>query len=78
MKIKCDLLRQYNKRDLLRRKTQVVTHHSTLVIVVLYADMMVMLNLLRHINERHLVCRKFFLPCKKSRFIFFDKTGYIS
>ena len=38
-----------------------IQHHSTLVIVVLYADMMVKLNLLRHINKRHLVCRNFFL-----------------
>ena len=35
-----------------------------------------LLNVMR--QKRHLVCGKFFLPCKKSRFIFFDKTGYVS
>ena len=41
-------------------------------------DMMVNCNLIRQINKRHLVRSKFFLPCKKSHSIFFDKTGYVS
>ena len=30
------------------------------------------------INKHHHPHQKFFLPCKKSHFIFFDKTGYVS
>ena len=54
-----------------------VTLSSTLVIGVLY-EVKVKRNLFRQIDKHHLVSRKFFLRCKKSRSIFFDKAGYIS
>ena len=53
-----------------------VSLSSTLVIGVLN-EVKVKRNLLRHIDKHHLVSRKFFLRCKKSRSIFFDKAGYI-
>ena len=54
-----------------------VSLSSTLVIGVLY-EVKVKRSLLRQIDKHHLVSRKVFLRCKKSRSIFFDKAGYIS
>ena len=41
---------------------------------VLYG-MKVKCNLMRQIYKRHLAIRIFFLSCKKSHFIFFEKTS---
>ena len=50
---------------------------DAIVIYVLH-DLKVKRNLMSQTNKRHLVRRKFFLPWKKSRSSFFDKTGYVS
>ena len=68
------------KRNLLRRKKfslckkACFIFSSMLVIGVLY-NVKVKCNFMRHKNKYLRVHRKFFLPRKKSHFIFFHKTG---